>query len=558
MLESNWSRPALISLCCSLGLGVIACQGEGSEAGDGPSGGGPAAGGAAGNEEAAGAAAGGDTSGGEAGGTTGGTTAAGAGGATGGRTTGGAAAGGAPSGGTQAGGAETGGAETGGAETGGGAGGVPASGGDDTGGATAAGAPTQTGGIDAGGAPLGGALSGGAPSGGIGTGGSDDPQGPDWICGSADAPEYCVPGAACDAETGWCECREGWEGPGWACLPTAPCADDPCLNGGTCHAAGAQAICTCPTGFGGRRCEVDCSGNIDFPDPVLAAAVRREAMLDEGEPITAEALQGCASLSVYDETISDFTGLACMTDLSWVWMDNVGLTDLTPLAALPWLRELSAPCNPVTDLGPLASAVNLTLLRLGQYSDCELPGGVSDLSPLSEHTGLYDLDLDGHEVESLAPLAGLTHLRSLVLDGCAPLASLAGIEGATRLEYLVVSDTAITSLAPLAGLLRLGTLYAYGTGVADLAPLAGHPSLTDLYLGDTLVADLGPLADATALQYVDVAGSQVSDLGPLVDNPGIGQNDWLMVDGTPLDCAAAAADLAALVDRGVNVYSDCE
>ena len=72
MLESNWSRPALISLCCSLGLGVIACQDEGSGAGDGASGGGPAAGGAAGNEEAVGAGAGEDASGGDRGGTTGG------------------------------------------------------------------------------------------------------------------------------------------------------------------------------------------------------------------------------------------------------------------------------------------------------------------------------------------------------------------------------------------------------------------------------------------------------------------------------------------------------
>ncbi len=291
---------------------------------------------------------------------------------------------------------------------------------------------------------------------------------------------------------------------------------------------------------------------------MLAASVRREAGLAEGEPITAEALEDVNSLGVYEGTISDFTGLACMTALSWVWMDEVGLTDLTPFAALPWLRELDATCNPVTDLAPLESVVNLTLLSLGQYSHCEIPGGVSDLSPLSAHTGLHTLDLDGHEVESLTPLAALTHLHFLVLDGNAPLQSLAGIEGATRLDYLVVSDTAITSLAPLAGLRRLDTLYAYGTGVTDLGPLAGHPTLTNLYLSDTPVADLGPLVDATALQYVDVARSQVSDLGPLVDNPGIGENDWVMVDGTPLDCAAAAGDLKALVDRGVTVYSDCE
>ncbi|GEM_PF-4257809 len=572
MHDSNRSRPASSWLfCCAVGLGVLGCSDGESRSDDLAATGGRASTGGrhTGGEEANAGEDGGGSDPDDGG--SGGTPSGGA--QTGGVQTGGVQTGGRATGGGPASGGATGGAATTGGSSGSdNSGGLPASGGDaggdDPGGTGAGGAlpPTGgtggggalTGGALTGGAPTGGAPLGGAPSGGSGTGGSDDPQPPDWICGSVDAPEYCVPGAACNAETGWCECRAGWEGPGWACLPTAPCADDPCLNGGTCHAAGTQAICTCPLGFGGRRCEIDCSGNIDFPDPVLAAAVRREAMLADGEPITAEALADVHSLGVYEGTIGDFTGLACMTALSWVWMDEVGLTDLTPFAALPWLRELDAPCNPVTDLAPLESVVNLTSLSLGQYSHCELPGGVSDLSPLSAHTGLHSLDLDGHEVESLAPLAALTHLEFLVLDGNAPLTSLAGIEGATRLEYLVVSDTAITSLAPLAELRRLGTLYAYGTGVTDLTPLAGHPTLTDLYLSDTPVADLGPLVDATALQYVDVARTQVTDLGPLVQNPGIGQNDWVMVDGTPLDCAAAAADLATLTDRGVNVYSDCE
>ena len=43
-------------------------------------------------------------------------------------------------------------------------------------------------------------------------------------------------------------------------------------DSGTCHALEAHTVCTCPAGWGGRRCELDCSGEIDFPDPVLAAA----------------------------------------------------------------------------------------------------------------------------------------------------------------------------------------------------------------------------------------------------------------------------------------------
>lgn len=35
----------------------------------------------------------------------------------------------------------------------------------------------------------------------------------------------------------------------------APCASDPCENGGTCREQEERAICSCPLGFSGKHCQ---------------------------------------------------------------------------------------------------------------------------------------------------------------------------------------------------------------------------------------------------------------------------------------------------------------
>ena len=75
------------------------------------------------------------------------------------------------------------------------------------------------------------------------------------------------------------------------------------------------------------------------------------------------------------------------------------------------------------------------------------------------------------QVTDLAPLAGLTYVRELALNGvaAADLTPLAGLSG---LECLSLNNAAVADLMPLAGLAGLLSL-SLDTAVADLAPLAG-------------------------------------------------------------------------------------
>jgi internalin A len=242
----------------------------------------------------------------------------------------------------------------------------------------------------------------------------------------------------------------------------------------------------------------------------LAAAVRREAQLGVNDPITAEVAAGVTSMSIYDTPITDLTGIECMTSLSWLTLSEVGITDVSRLAALPRLTTAYLDCNPLTDLSSVASLINLVNLGIGKSSSCEVPGTVTDITPLVDLVGLSTLDLSGHDVTSLSVLGALTHLRRLILPSNPNLVSLAGLEHAKALNYLVVTDTQ----------------------VSDLSIFAGHPAIGTLWL----------------------SGSQVSDLSPLVMAPAL---EALYIVATPVDCDAQAANIATLQMNGVNVSSSC-
>jgi internalin A len=200
-----------------------------------------------------------------------------------------------------------------------------------------------------------------------------------------------------------------------------------------------------------------------------------------------------------------------MPQLSWLSLYEVGLVDLTPLAALPRLTSLSMTCNSIVDLSPLANLINLTTLDIGKGSSCEVPGQVTDITPLADLVGLATLGLAGQDVDSLAALEKLTHLEFLVLAQSERLASLTGLENAGYLDYAVFTDTL----------------------VSDISVLTGHPTLRTLYLSGSPVSDLAPLVTAEALES-------------------------LYIRVTEVDCALQSENLAALTDRGVDVSSDCD
>ncbi|MEC4983338.1 MAG: CHAT domain-containing protein [Oscillatoria sp. PMC 1068.18] len=89
-------------------------------------------------------------------------------------------------------------------------------------------------------------------------------------------------------------------------------------------------------------------------------------------------------------------------------LTQVPITDLSPLASLTHLTNLSIVGTQVSDVSPLANLTNLTYLVLGFNQ-------IRDVTPLANLTNLTYLDFTGNQITDISSLAPLTKLNSIGL-----------------------------------------------------------------------------------------------------------------------------------------------
>lgn len=148
-----------------------------------------------------------------------------------------------------------------------------------------------------------------------------------------------------------------------------------------------------------------------FPDPNLRAAVR-DAM---GKKYIGYArhsdLGKLTKLETCCEPIRNLTGLQYCTSLTELNLGvRVFISDLTPISNLTGLTRLGLSYNSIRDVTPLSHLTNLTDLQLSSNE-------ISDISPLANLTALRNLDLYGNQISDISPLIKLTSLKTLDLRG---------------------------------------------------------------------------------------------------------------------------------------------
>jgi hypothetical protein len=147
------------------------------------------------------------------------------------------------------------------------------------------------------------------------------------------------------------------------------------------------------------------------------------------------------------------------------------------VAALPEEKRVEAVTDRLKEQDPKATFAHSTDKVRGLSLTWRSAGGLTDLSPLRALPGLTRLTISQENflsppppISDLSPLAGmkLTDLlvsRTLVWD----LSPLSGMP----LAWLDCSHTSVSDLSPLKGMKTLTTLTCNGTRVRDLSPLAG-------------------------------------------------------------------------------------
>ena len=112
---------------------------------------------------------------------------------------------------------------------------------------------------------------------------------------------------------------------------------------------------------------------------------------------------------------------------------------------------------------------------------------------------------------SRAEMASLTRLEAQDLD----IRDLTGLEFATGLISLNLSNNIISDITLLSGLTSLTSLILSDNVISDLTPLSGLTNLTVLILSGNLFSDISPLSGLTNLTSLNLSHNIISDISPL-------------------------------------------
>src|SRR2546426_782561 len=92
------------------------------------------------------------------------------------------------------------------------------------------------------------------------------------------------------------------------------------------------------------------------------------------------------------------------------------------------------------------------------------------------------------------------------------ISTIAPLEGLTNLRSLVLQNNRVTDLQPLSGMVKLRYLNCYANRIADLAPLAQLKSLEELQLGNNPIESFAVLEQLPKLRKLSISTDQVECL----------------------------------------------
>ena len=215
------------------------------------------------------------------------------------------------------------------------------------------------------------------------------------------------------------------------------------------------------------------ANEVNVPDANLAAALRTALTLAVDAPILEKDMETLRGFSASGSSIADLTGLETATELTNLTLSNNQIEDVSPLSGLTSLTFLRLDSNAITDVSPLRDLTGLRILILFGNDGITNPGT------------LYKLKQGGTTI--FLP-TGIVIPNAVVFRD-------------TNLEAAVKSALRIAVLDPILEdtLLTLESLTATGEAIVDLTGLEEATGLTDLDLSDNAIVTLNPLSGLTSL-----------------------------------------------------------
>ena len=208
-------------------------------------------------------------------------------------------------------------------------------------------------------------------------------------------------------------------------------------------------------------------------------------------------LMNLTGLSLWNNQVTDISSLGSLTSLTYLNLANNRVGDLSPLVNLKSLEVLDLFANEVENVVPLAGLKNLNELILTDNR-------IGDLSPLVGLTKLRTLLLKRNQIKDFTLLSEL-NLTELKYDAVSDPTGQTqpseawmpdpGLRAAVRGELGLLPDIPLTKEK----MLRLDYLYAHDKGILDITGLEFATNLRELHLSQNPITDLRPLSNLTQL-----------------------------------------------------------
>ena len=279
------------------------------------------------------------------------------------------------------------------------------------------------------------------------------------------------------------------------------------------------------------------------------------------------ALTNLKQLTLNSNGIGDVSPLSALTNLESLELYDNAIVDARPLSALTNLKQLDLSSNEIVDVGPLSTLASLNELDLSFNEIADVSplsiltslkqldlgfNGIADVSPLSVLTNLQWLRLYYNEIVDVRPLAALTALRRLELLNN-EIVDVGPLSALVNLKLLTLSSNRIVDVSALSALTYLDQVTLSFNEIVDVSPLASRTRLNLLDLSFNQIADISALSRLARLERVWLKSNRIVDVGALVANTGLGEDDMVDLSDNPLSVRALNEQIPALRERGVQV-----
>ena len=292
-----------------------------------------------------------------------------------------------------------------------------------------------------------------------------------------------------------------------------------------------------------------------FPDANLAKAVASSMGYgtNTSQKVNQTQLNQVGGVSTFNSTtnsgvdVSSVEGVQYLNNVSTFSIEQGKLvTDLTPFSKVgsggyKYLTDLNLAGNNITNVAPLA-AVGMPILnrlRLNQNSN------LVDISPLAKLTTVTDLSIQDDKVSDITALGSLKNLTTLYaannqinsIDPLANTTSLTTLFAEKNNLSNIKAVTNLTNLTTLSVMTERGMNNGY-MGLDDVSPVSKLTKLQTLYINNNQISNISPLSGLTNLKLINAAYNMISDITPLqnidLTQSGTSTANQTVVSGNPI------------------------